>query len=461
MLNFALNMVQQKTFMELGTEPIGKLLMKYAIPAVIAMAASSLYNIIDSIFIGQGVGPLAIAGLALTAPLMSLTAAFGAMVGVGASTLLSVKLGEKDYDTAQLILGNVVTMNVAMGLSLGLLMLLVLDPVLYFFGASKDTIPYARDFMKVILIGNVVTHLYLGLNAMLRSSSKPKQAMYATIMTVIINLILAPIFIYAFKWGIEGAALATVTAQTIVLLWQFRLFSNKAELIHLRSGIYSLRSKIVKGALSIGMAPFLINLCACVVVIIINQSMVNYGGDMAVGAYGIVNRFLFLFVMIVIGINQGMQPIAGYNFGARNYARLISVMKHACIVAVAIMLVGFIVGEFFAEGIARAFTTNEELIDRAAVGMRIVVLFFPVVAIQIVSTSFFQSIGHVGKSIFLSLTRQLIFLIPLLLILPKYWGTTGVWCSMPIADIAASVLSITLLTIQIKKFKNKIKEDER
>ena len=453
-------MVQQKTFMELGTEPIGKLLMKYAIPAVIAMAASSLYNIIDSIFIGQGVGPLAIAGLALTAPLMSLTAAFGAMVGVGASTLLSVKLGEKDYDTAQLILGNVVTMNVVMGLSLGLFMLLILDPVLYFFGASEDTIPYARDFMKVILVGNVVTHLYLGLNAMLRSSSKPKQAMYATIMTVIINLILAPIFIYVFNWGIEGAALATVIAQTIVLLWQFRLFSNKSELIHLRRGIYSLRTKIVKGSLSIGMAPFLINLCACIVVIIINQSMVDYGGDMAVGAYGIVNRIVFLFVMIVIGVNQGMQPIAGYNFGARNYARLISVMKKSGIVATSIMFVGFVVGEFFAEEIARAFTTNSELISRAADGMRIVVLFFPVVGIQIVSTSFFQSIGHVSKSIFLSLTRQLIFLIPLLLILPRFFGTTGVWYSMPIADMLASVLSITLLTIQVKKLKNKIRENE-
>ncbi|MEG1580137.1 MAG: MATE family efflux transporter [Bacteroidaceae bacterium] len=454
-------MTQHQNFTELGTEPVGKLLMKYAIPAIIAMAASSLYNIIDSIFIGQGVGAIAIAGLTLTSPLMALTAAFGAMVGVGASTLLSVKLGEKDYTSAQLILGNVVTLNVVMGILLGLIMFLLLDPILYFFGASKETIPYARDFMRVILIGNVVTHLYLGLNAMLRSSSKPKQAMFATIGTVLINLILAPLFIYGFHWGIEGAALATILAQTIVLVWQLRLFNNKKELIHLKSGIYKLHSRIVKESLAIGMAPFLINLCACIVVIIVNQAMVKYGGDMAVGAYGIVNRIAFLFIMIVIGINQGMQPIAGYNFGARRYDRLILVLRHACILATGITTLGFIVGTFFAEECARAFTSDTELIRRATEGMHIVFIVFPLIGIQIVTTSFFQSIGQVRKSIFLSLTRQLLFLIPLLLVLPSFFETNGVWISMPISDGAACIVAIILLIKQIRNFKTKILEDER
>ena len=263
--------------------------MQYAIPAIIAMAASSLYNIIDGIFIGQGVGPEAIMGLALTQPFMSLTAAFGAMVGVGASTLMSVRLGQKDYDTAQHILGNVIVMNVVMGLGLGLILLVLLDPILLFFGASQQTLPYAHDFMSIILIGNVVTHLYLGLNALLRSTSRPKQAMYATIGTVLINIVLAPLFIYAFRWGIRGAALATVTAQLLVLLWQFRLFSRPGEMIRLRHGIYRLRRKIVTESLTIGLAPFLINLCACLVVVVINQNMVRYGGDIAVGAYGIAN----------------------------------------------------------------------------------------------------------------------------------------------------------------------------
>lgn len=446
-------MSQQTSVTDLGTKPVGPLLLQYAIPAIIATAASSLYSIIDSIFIGQGVGPMAISGLALTTPLMALTAAFGAMIGVGASTLLSVKLGERDYETAQNILGNVLVLNVSMGTLLGIILLLVLDPVLYFFGASPDTIPYARDFMRVILIGNVVTHLYLGLNAMLRAASKPRQAMYATIFTVIINIILAPIFIYAFNWGIEGAALATVLAQTIVLVWQFYLFSRPGEFIRIRKGTFRLKRRIVRESLAIGMSPFLINLCACLVVIIVNRSMVLYGGDLAVGAYGIVNRLVFLFVMIVIGLNQGMQPIAGYNFGARHYDRLIQVLKYSIAGATAVMVTGFVVGMFFSYACARAFTTDPDLIDKAGRGMRLVVMCFPLVGMQIVTTSFFQSIGHAGKSIFLSLTRQLLFLVPLLLILPTWWGIKGVWMSMPVADGLASILAFTLLVKQMRKFK--------
>ena len=446
-------MSQQTSVTDLGTKPVGPLLLQYAIPAIIATAASSLYSIIDSIFIGQGVGPMAISGLALTTPLKALTAAFGAMIGVGASTLLSVKLGERDYETAQNILGNVLVLNISMGILLGIVLLLVLDPILYFFGASPDTIPYARDFMRVILIGNVVTHLYLGLNAMLRAASKPRQAMYATIFTVIINIILAPIFIYAFNWGIEGAALATVLAQTIVLVWQFYLFSRPGEFIRIRKGTFRLKRRIVRESLAIGMSPFLINLCACLVVIIVNRSMVLYGGDLAVGAYGIVNRLVFLFVMIVIGLNQGMQPIAGYNFGARHYDRLIQVLKYSIAGATAVMITGFVVGMFFSYECARAFTTDPDLIDKAGRGMRLVVMCFPLVGMQIVTTSFFQSIGHAGKSIFLSLTRQLLFLVPLLLILPTWWGIKGVWMSMPVADGLASILAFTLLVKQMRKFK--------
>lgn len=452
-------MAQLSSVTKLGTEPVGKLLMQYAIPAIIATAASSLYNIIDSIFIGQGVGPMAISGLALTTPLMSLTAAFGAMVGVGASTMLSVKLGERDYDTAQYILGNVFVLNVVMGVALGAVLLAALDPILYFFGASDDTIPYARDFMRIILLGNVVTHMYLGLNAMLRASSKPRQAMMATIYTVLINIVLAPLFIYGFGWGIEGAALATIMAQTLVLVWQIRLFSRSDEFIRLRRGTFRLRRRIVSGSLTIGISPFLMNLCACLVVIVINRSMVEYGGDMAVGAYGIVNRLLFLFVMVVIGLNQGMQPIAGYNFGAQHYDRLIQVLKKAILAATVVTTIGFIVGTFFPYACARAFTTDAELIRKAAEGMRIVVMVFPIIGMQIVTVSFFQSIGHVGKSIFLSLTRQLLFLVPLLFILPRFFGLLGVWLSMPVSDAISAVLSIVLLMKEIRMLNHKIQSD--
>lgn len=303
--------------MELGTERIRKLLVQYAVPAIIAMTASSLYNMVDSIFIGHGVGALAISGLALTFPLMNLAAAFGSLVGVGAATLVSMRLGQRDYETAQRILGNVVVLNLIIGISFGLLTLVFLDPILYFFGASDATIGYAREYMSVILWGNVVTHMYLGLNAVLRAAGHPRKAMYATILTVTINAILDPLFIFGFGWGIRGAAIATVLAQILALVWQFRIFSDRNELLHFRRGIYRLKGKIVRNVLAIGMSPFLMNLAACFIVILINKGLKEYGGDLNIGAYGIVNRLGFFFVMIVMGINQGMQPIAGYNYGAR------------------------------------------------------------------------------------------------------------------------------------------------
>lgn len=439
----------------LGTQSIRKLLTQYSVPAIIAMTASSLYNMVDSIFIGQGVGPLAISGLAVTFPLMNLSAAFGAMVGVGASTLLSVKLGQRDYATAQNILGNVVTLNTIIGVLFGALMLLFLDPILYFFGASDATISYARDFMEVILIGNVVTHMYLGLNAMLRSAGHPQKAMYATVSTVIINIILAPLFIYVFGMGIRGAALATVLAQMVALSWQFRIFTDKKELIRLRRGTFRLQRKIVTNSLAIGLSPFLMNLCACVVVILINQGLQTHGGDLAIGAYGIVNRILFFFVMIVMGLNQGMQPIAGYNFGACQYDRVNTVLKYTIIAATLVMTFGFLIGQFIPHIVVRAFTTDSELIRLSVDGMRLVMIFFPIIGFQMVTTNFFQSIGMAKKSIFLSLTRQLLFLIPLLLTLPHFFGQKGVWLSMPIADFTASLIAGWMLYRQFRQFRQK------
>lgn len=337
-------MAGQKTPSALGTESIGKLLMQYAVPAIIAMTASSLYNMVDSIFIGHGVGTMAISGLALTFPLMNLAAAFGSLVGVGASTLISVKLGQRDYDTAQRVLGNVFVLNMVLGVALTIIVMLFLDPILYFFGGSDQTVGYARDYMQIILLGNAVTHLYLGLNAVLRSSGHPQKAMYATIATVVINTILDPVFIYGFGWGIRGAAVATIVAQVISLAWQFKLFSNKDELLHFHRGIFRLKRKIVFDSLAIGMSPFLMNLAACFIVIIINQGLKKYGGDLAIGAFGIVNRLVFIVVMIVMGLNQGMQPIAGYNFGAKLYGRVNKVLRLTIIYATVVTTFGFLVG---------------------------------------------------------------------------------------------------------------------
>ena len=446
-------MVGQKTPTALGTENIGKLLMQYAVPAIIAMTASSLYNMVDSIFIGHGVGTMVISGLALTFPLMNLAAAFGSLVGVGAATLISVKLGQKDYDTAQRVLGNVFVLNILLGVAFTVIVMAFLDPILYFFGGSDETVGYARDYMYIILLGNTITHLYLGLNAVLRSSGHPQKAMYATIATVIINTILDPVFIYGFGWGIRGAAIATIVAQIISLMWQLWIFSSKEELLHFHRGIFRLKRKIVFDSLAIGMSPFLMNMAACFIVILINQGLKKYGGDLAIGAFGIVNRLVFIIVMIVMGLNQGMQPIAGYNFGAKQYERVTKTLKLTIIYATGVTTFGFIIGMLFSDTVVGIFTSDAELIELSAKGLRIVVMFFPIIGFQMVTANFFQSIGMASKAIFLSLTRQMVVLLPCLLILPRFFGAAGVWYSMPISDLLASLIAGTMLVWQFRKFR--------
>lgn len=445
-----------RPFNDLGERPVGSLLVQYAIPAIVAMAASSVYNIIDGIFIGQGVGPEAIMGLALTGPLMSLTAAFGAMVGVGAATLMSVKLGQKDYETARRILGNVVIMNVTLGLVLCLALLTFIDPILRFFGASDVTLPYARDFMTVILAGNVVTHLYLGLNAMLRSTGRPRKAMWATFGTVVLNCIFAPFFIFVLHWGVAGAGLATILAQIVMLAWQLRLFSGKKDFIRLERVSIKFDLPIIKESLLVGLPQFLMNLCACLVAALMTRSLTEYGGDTAVGAFGICNRLVLFVLMIAIGLNQGMQPIAGYNYGARRLDRVRSVLKISLFFGFLITTAGFVVGTFFATPVVTLFAKDApELIEMASHALNRIVMMFPIVGVQIVSIAFFQSIGLAGRSIFLSLTRQLIFLVPSIIFLPRLFDDPleGLWLASPVADGLASIIAITLLIIQVRKLK--------
>src|SRR5690554_1857914 len=441
---------------ELGTKRIWPLLLQYAIPSVIAMTASSLYNITDSVFIGQGVGPLAIAGLAITFPLMNLGAAFGAMIGIGASTLMSLRLGQKDYESANSILGNVFVLNLIFGLIYTVVILTFMDPILYFFGASEESLPYARDYMTVVSLGNVITHMYLGLNALLRATGKPRISMYNTLLSVIINIILTPIFIYVFGWGIKGAALATVIAQSTMLLWQIKIFSNKNEFIHLQKETFRLKKKIVINSLSIGLAPFMMNAAASAVVIVINQSLSRNGGDLAIGAYGIINRVATLFPMVVLGLNQGMQPIVGYNFGAHNYQRVHKTLKYTLILGTAVMTVGFLVGMLFPEKAAVLFTSDPLLIDAAAHGLRTSLLFFPLLGVQMVAANFFQSLGNAKKAIFLSLTRQVIFLLPMLIFLPTIYGVDGVWYSLRTADLISSIVATSFLIHHFKSFSKKI-----
>ena len=446
-------MDNKKATLELGTKPVGKLLAQYALPAIIAMTAASLYNIIDRVFIGQVVGPMAISGLAITFPFMNLAAAFGAAVGVGASTTISVKLGQKDYESAENILGNTITLNLIVGLAFGGICLLFLDPILRFFGASDATLPYARDFMRVILAGNVFSHMYFGMNAVLRAASKPQMAMFATIFTNGMNILLDVVFILWWHWGIKGAAFATIISQVLALCWQMKLFTNKSELLHLKQGIYKLKSNLVRNIISIGISPFLMNACACVLVIFINNQLVRFGGDMAVGAYGIANSIAMIFVMFVIGLNQGMQPIAGYNYGAQQYDRMMRVVKLSIITAVCIMLTGWSLAMFAPYHCARMFTTDPELIKGSIKAIHIIMMMFPLIGSQMVITNFFQCIGKVKISIFLSLSRQLLFLLPLLAILPNFYGINGVWASMPTSDFIAVVVAVTIMLVFLRRFK--------
>ena len=448
-------MENKQATLELGTKPVGKLLTQYALPAIVAMTASSLYNIIDRAFIGQVVGPEAIAGLGITFPFMNLSAAFGAAVGVGASTCISVKLGQRDYKRAQLLLGNTVTLNLIIGFLFMVVCLVFLEPLLRFFGASDATLPYAKEFMTVILLGNMVTHMYFGMNAVLRAAGKPKHAMYATLFTVACNIVLIVAFVWWFRWGIRGAALATIMSQSLALCWQMWLFSDKNEILHLRRGIYRLRGYLVRNIVAIGISPFLMQTTSCVIVIFMNNQFVRYGGDMAVGAYSIANSMVMVFFMFVMGMIQGMQPIVGYNYGAEKFDRMFRCLWLTIACSTAILLVGWGLSMAFPRQIARIFTTDETLLELSARGIVIDMMVFFVVGSQAVITNFFQCLGKVKISIFLSLSRQLILLLPMAYVFPMFWGLDGVWYSMPVSDFGSFAMTIPILMWYMKKLRSK------
>ena len=442
----------QESPLTLGSENIRKLLMRYAIPAIVAMTAASLYNMMDSIFIGHGVGSLGIAGLAVTFPFINLAAAFGSLVGVGASAVVSMKMGQKDLKSAEAVLGNVILMNIVIGSLFMAICLIFLNPILYFFGASEATLPYARDYMKIILYGNIITHVYMGLNEVMRASGYPQRAMAATLFAVAINGVLNALFIFVFDMGIQGAALGTIVAQLLALIGVIFHFCSSKSFIRFKRGIFHIKRHIIRAMLAIGLAPFLMNLCSCLVVLLINNGLKTLGGDMYVGAFGIINRISFLFFMIVMGFNQGMQPIVGYNFGAKQYDRVIRTLKYTIFCAVGTTTLGFLLCQLFPRTIIYMFTTDADLINISEHGLRLIVAMLPIVGFQMVTTSFFQSIGMAKKAIFLSLTRQLIFLVPCLMILPQIWGTNGIWGSIPVADFAAAITSGLMLGYQLKKF---------
>jgi putative MATE family efflux protein len=436
-------MDQQNEALEKGN--IKRLFLQYALPAIIATTATSFYNIIDRIFIGQGVGALAISGLALTFPIMNLGTALGTLVGAGSSTIISIRMGEKRQQEAIQTLGNAFILNLLIGLTFSVLALCFLNPLLYLFGASDATLPFARDFMRVILLGNVITHLFFGLNNIIRASGYPTKAMISLLLTIGVNIILAPLFIFVFHWGIMGAATATVISQSVGLVWVLSHFLSSKPYVHFTRQCFRLSASIIGHIFSIGVAPFFIHCCSCLIAILMNWQLGQYGGDLAIGAFGIINSIISLLIMIMFGFTMGMQPIVGYNWGAKQYSRAIEAFRLTVYYATAVALIGFLAAELFPQFIARWFTTDSQLIALTVKGLRIYVLCLAVVGFQVVTTNFFQSIGRAGISIFLSLTRQLLFLAPLLLILPPLFGLEGVWFATPIADLISALVTAAVL----------------
>ncbi len=430
---------------ELGSLPIGRLLVQYSLPAIIASLATSLYNIIDSVFIGRGVGAMAITGLAITFPLMNLVVAFCVLVAVGGATISSIFLGQKAPEKASQVVGNVTVFCLIHAVVIMSVGLLFLDPILYFFGATAETIGYARSFMRIILFGTPISYVFLGLNNLMRATGYPRKAMISALLSVAVNIVVAPLLIFVAGWGIAGAALATICGQTSAFIWVLHHFISRKSYIRFTLRGWHVSWTLMRKIYAIGLSPFLMNCCACLVVVFINKALLDTAGadgNLAVGAYGIINRTTMFFVMIIFGITQGMQPILGYNFGAANWPRVKATLMKGIWIATAVSTIGWLLTELIPDTISHMFTTDTVMVQIARDGFRIYFIVYPLVGAQIVIQNYFQSIGRPKLSIFLSLTRQLIFLLPMMWILPPRFGVDGVWAAMSASDFIAFVLAL-------------------
>lgn len=439
---------------ELATAPIGRLLVKYSLPAVTGTVVSALYNIIDSIVIGHAIpDPNVVAGIAVTFPVMTLATALGMLIGAGAATRVSIVLGQKDHRRAEIILGNSVQLSIIIGIIYASCFAIFIEPILMMFGASTATLPYAREFILWVLPGMVLINLTFSYNNVMRASGYPTKAMYTNMIGAILNAILAPLFLFGFNWGIRGAALATDISMMITCIWVMSHFFNRRNTLHFTRGTFRFDWSVIRSVLYIGMAPFLINVCGSLINAIVNTSLLRYGGDNAIAAVVVFNRFVTIFVFIVIGICQGMQPILGYNYGAGKHDRLFRTLRLAAVTAVIITTIGCIAAHIWPSQISGMFMTDDEQISEAVNCLRIATISFWMVGFQIIATNFFQSLGMAGKAVFLSLTRQIIFMVPLLFILPLIFGLNGVWSAFPISDVIATIVASVMLIWQIRRIR--------
>ena len=438
---------------KLATEKIGKLIWTYSLPSIVGTLVMSLYNIVDRIFIGQGVGPLAISGIALTFPFMILLMAFGMLVGAGSASRISITLGENNKEKAEKILSNALILTLIISGAVVILSYIFLNDVLVLFGGSDKTIRYAEEYMRIIIPSGILSALNFGFNNIMRASGYPGKAMYTMIICAVINIVLDPIFIFIFHWGIQGAAIATNISYLVGTIWVLSHFMQKSSNIRFYSKNFRLEKDIVKSILSIGMSPFSMQLATSLIIVLVNTSLLKHGGDLAIGAFGIINSINTLIVMIIVGLNQGTQPIMGYNYGARLYDRMFNTLKKAILIATGMSTLGFVIGTFFPKLISSLFTPDIELQKIATHALKISVFMFPLIGSQVVITNFFQSIGKAKISIFLSLTRQFLFLVPSLFVLPSIFGLDGVWAAMPLSDGLASIVSFVTILYFIRKFK--------
>ncbi len=445
---------------DLATAPEWRLLIKYSLPAVIGTVVTALYNIIDSIVIGHAIpDPNVVAGIAVTFPVMTLATALGMLIGAGAATRASIVLGQKDLHMAEVILGNSVQLTIFIGILYASCFAIFVDPILKVFGASEATLPYAREFILWVLPGMVLINLTFSYNNVMRASGYPSKAMYTNMIGALLNAILAPLFLFGFKWGIRGAAVATDLSMLVAAIWVMSHFFNKKNTLHFVRGTFRLNWPVIRSVLYIGMASFLINVCGSVINAIVNNSLLKYGGDNAIAAVVVFNRFVTIFVFVVIGICQGMQPILGYNYGARKFSRLFRTLWIAAGTGVVITSIGCLIGHIWPRQIASMFMTDPTQIAAAVNCLKIATISFWMVGFQIVSTNFFQSLGMAGKAVFLSLTRQIIFMIPLLFILPPLFQLNGVWSAFPISDSLATFVSAGMLIWQIRRIRRSMPEN--
>lgn len=444
---------------QLGTLPVGSLLFKFSIPAIVGMLINVLYNIVDRIFIGKGVGPLAISGVGITLPFMTILMAFGMLVGIGGAAIISIRLGEGKVDEAEHLLGNTFVLLAIVSTAVGAVCLLFLDNLLPLFGASENTFFYAKDYISIILAGAVFNAVGFGLNNSIRSDGSPKTAMMTNIIGAVTNIILDYLFIMKWGWGIKGAAYATVIGQSLNTIWVIKYFIGSQSTLKLRKKYFKLDFNLIKSIFAIGMSPFAIQLASSVINVLANTTLKANGGDYAIGAMSILISIAMIFLMPIFGLNQGAQPIIGYNYGAKQYARVKKALLQAIIAATTICALGAMFIQFAPEMMVGIFTSDENIISIGSTGLKIFLFAIPVIGFQIIASNFFQAIGKAKISLFLSLLRQVIILIPMLLILPRIFGLNGVWYSYPISDISSSIITSIFLLRELSLLKKMESEE--